>query len=115
MEVTLDNAGGLLREGMSATVELGGGSAGPAPAVPLAAVVRPAGRAEGYAVFVVEDVDGGTVAHEREVVLGTVEGSRVELTQGVRPGERVVVLGATLLHDGEHVRVLPGGAEVAPR
>lgn len=115
VEVTLDNAGGLLREGMSATVELGGGSAGPAPAVPLAAVVRPAGRAEGYAVFVVEDVDGGTVAHEREVVPGTVEGSRVELTQGVRPGERVVVLGATLLHDGEHVRVLPGGAEVAPR
>lgn len=115
VEVTLDNPDGLLREGMSAVVVLGAGSAGPSPAVPLSAVVRPAGKADGYAVFVVGDEGGTAVAQQRTVRLGTVEGSRVEIVEGLEAGERVVVLGATLLHDGERVRVLPGGVEAAAR
>jgi multidrug efflux pump subunit AcrA (membrane-fusion protein) len=37
------------------------------------------------------------------------EGSAI-LSNGVRPGEQIVALGAQLLHQGEHVSVMPEGA-----
>lgn len=108
VEIGIPNVDQSLKDGMSATVVLGAGEAGPLPAVPLAAVVRPAGSTEGYAVFVVERRNEADVAVLRTVQLGAVEGSNVELLEGVRVGEPVVVLGATLLRDGEPVKVLPG-------
>jgi multidrug efflux pump subunit AcrA (membrane-fusion protein) len=64
-------------------------------------------------VFVVDGSGhGGTGeaaerVHARAVTLGGVQGNLVAVTTGLAPGERVVVMGATLLKDGEAVRVIP--------
>jgi multidrug efflux system membrane fusion protein len=74
--------------------------------VPLASVVRPA-NSQSYAVFVVENHAGKQVARLRQVKLGEALGNMIALTEGVREGEQVVVTGATLVSDGEQVRVIP--------
>jgi multidrug efflux system membrane fusion protein len=61
----------------------------------------------GYAVFVVEDAGGKSLARLRAVVLGDVTGNTVIVASGLRVGERVIVSGATLVHDGELVRIVP--------
>lgn len=124
IEVTVPNQDEALRPGMVATVEVR--HASPArttstPAVALAAVIKqpqasgqaPTGTASAtppagsYAVFVVEEAGGKTVARMRPVVLGDVTGNTVIVGNGVRVGERVIVSGATLVHDGEPVRIVP--------
>lgn len=42
----------------------------------------------------------GGVAHRRVVTLGIEDGDRVQVTQGLAPGERVIVGGAAALEDG---------------
>ncbi|MCZ7635603.1 MAG: hypothetical protein M5U12_05860 [Verrucomicrobia bacterium] len=60
------------------------------------------------AVFV---VDEGGRATERRVKTGDFIRSSVVVTGGVEPGERVVVVGASLLQDGEVVDARPYAAE----
>jgi multidrug efflux system membrane fusion protein len=76
-------------------------------AIPLAAVVRSNKSPNGYSVFVVESDGGHEIAHARPVELGPALGNDIVVTRGVELGERVVVMGATLLTDGETVRVIP--------
>lgn len=76
-------------------------------AIPLAAVVRASQTPDGYGVFVVESSEGRDVARARPVTLGPAVGNAVAVTEGVRAGERVVVMGATLVADGEPVRIIP--------
>jgi len=52
--------------------------------------------------------DERTVARARDVGLGGISGNRVAVTTGVRAGEKVIVTGASLLVDGDPVRVIPG-------
>jgi len=110
IEVTVPNQDEALRPGMVATVEVRHGdpnrAAAAPPAVPLAAVVK-APSGSGYAVFIVEDAAGKTVARSRPVTLGDVSGNTVAVPGGMRVGERVIVSGATLVHDGEAVRIVP--------
>lgn len=108
IEIDVPNGDGALKDGMTATVQLGAGRAGGAPSVPLRALVRPAGASEGYAVYVVEQREGHDVAVARLVRLGAVQGSRVELVEGVAQGERVITTGATIMRTGDRVRILPG-------
>ncbi len=108
VEVTIDNSRGRLRPGMIGAVSVGGGGAPRARTVlPLSAVVRPPGGAEGYAVFVVEEQGGRQTARLRRVKLGEALGNRVAVDDGVRTGERVIVAGASLTSDGETVQVVP--------
>ena len=110
IEVTVPNQDEALRPGMVATVEVRHGdparTAAAPPAVPLAAVVK-APSGSGYAVFIVEDAAGKTLARSRPVTLGDVSGNTVAVPGGMRVGERVIVSGATLVHDGEAVRIVP--------
>ena len=108
IEVTLENADRQLRAGTVATVRVGGREAPPAAAatVPLAAIVRSPARREGYAVFVVRDEGGRRVARARDVELGPIAGNLVRVSSGVERDEQVVVLGASLLSDGEQIDVL---------
>jgi len=55
-------------------------------------------------VFVVDNV-----ARRRGVVTGTVQGDRVEIPSGLRPGETVVTRGAFLLSDGDAVKIAAAG------
>ena len=108
IEVTLPNPRGHLRMGMIVSVAIDDGVAPPSrPAVPLSAVVRPSDMGTGYALFVVEDLGGRSVARLRRITLGEVIGNRVVVRDGLSPGERVVVSGATIVHDGRPVRVVP--------
>jgi RND family efflux transporter MFP subunit len=52
-------------------------------------------------VFVVDN----NVARRRGVTTGAVQGDRVEIPSGLRPGETVVTRGAFLLSDGDAVKV----------
>ncbi len=112
VEVTIPNPGRQLKAGMVATVEVAA-PAGPEipagqPTVSLGAIVKSARTGGGYAVFVAEGPDERTVARARDVSLGGISGNRVAVATGIRAGEKVIVSGASLLADGDPVRLIPG-------
>lgn len=109
VEVTIPNPDGRLKPGMIASLEVAGAAAQASAAmlVPLNAVVRPPGAASGYAVFVVEDLQGRPTARLRRVELGDVSGNLIRVTAGLSGGEQVVVRGATLATDSQSVRIIP--------
>jgi multidrug efflux system membrane fusion protein len=74
--------------------------------VPLDAVVRPADDSASYAVYVIEKASAPT-AKLRRVTLGEVSGDMIAVRKGLQPGERVVVRGATIVTDGQPVRLIP--------
>ena len=53
-------------------------------------------------------IDSAGLAHERKVTLGLIGETEVEVTDGLREGERVVVAGASLLTEGAQTRVVEG-------
>jgi multidrug efflux system membrane fusion protein len=97
-----DRARGSLRPGAFAQVTVPIGGRGNAPVVPETSV-RPSER--GFLGYVVE----GDTARERILTLGlrTPDG-RVEIKDGVKPGERIVVRGGEALKDGARVRIEAG-------
>lgn len=113
VEVTVPNQDGRLKPGMIGRVEVAAGPIAAAGmqarsiAVPLVAVVQSAANRDAYAVYVVEGHDDRTVARARPVTLGDVRGNAVSVKSGLQTGERVVVSGASLLVDGEPVRIIP--------
>ena len=108
VEVTIPNPKNLLKAGIVASLSLGEArTPKPTLVVPLSAVVRMEQNASGYTVFVVEEREGKNIAHARPVVLGEAYGNQIGIDQGLAAGERVIVVGASLVHDGEQVRVIP--------
>lgn len=75
--------------------------------LPLTAVVRSPHDPRGFSVYVVEGEKGKEVAKLRDAKLGEVVGNAVVVTEGLKQNERVVSMGATLLTDGDAVRVIP--------
>jgi RND family efflux transporter MFP subunit len=106
IEVTVPNPKASLKPGMIASLSLTGVHKAPLPAVPLSAVVAGPGSSGRYAVFVAKEEGGKWVAHLREVALGETHESNVAV-DGVNPGEKVVVMGAAGLKDGDFIQVLP--------
>lgn len=110
-EVMIPNADRRLRSGMVAALSIGpgatGGERGPLPLVPLAAIVRAPGKKAGFAVFVVDTSAARPVARAREIELGEYLGRDIPVRKGLSGGERIVVLGAGLLSDGESVEIIP--------
>jgi len=95
VRLEIANAGGLLRPGMYAQVELAGlGSKGRVVAVPNSAVIY-SGRGE----LVLVALSGGRF-EAREVKLGARSDDYVEVQKGIGEGEKVVV-GANFLIDAE--------------
>ncbi len=108
VEVTLPNPGQHLKSGMIASLRMPRLRAPePATLVPLTAVVALKSEPSAYAVYVVEESAGAVTARRRRVKLGTAYGNAIAITDGVRPGERVVATGTMLLTDGDRVRVVP--------
>jgi membrane fusion protein, multidrug efflux system len=98
----LDNADGVLRQGMFMTVALQG-EVTPTLLVPEEALVPERGKAY---VFVVRD----NVVERREVRTGKCKPGYVEIVDGVAEHERVVVDGTQHVRDGSAVQENIGGA-----
>lgn len=107
VQITVPNPGGKLKTGMIASVEINDPGAGrPALVVPLTAIVQSKEGRERYAVFVVQEQGGVTVAKLRTVRLAEAVGGSVSVHAGLQAGEQVVASGAFLLVDGERVRII---------
>jgi len=88
-----------LRPGAFARVIVPVGTRDSAPVIPQTAI-RPSER--GFLAYVVDD----GVAHQRVLTLGmrTADGL-VEVRDGIKPGEQLVVRGSEALRDGAKVKV----------
>jgi RND family efflux transporter MFP subunit len=106
VEVTVPNPKSYLKPGMIASLNLVGVQNTPVPSVPLTAVVADPASSGRYAVFVATDESGKWVAHLCEVKLGETQESNVAV-DGVKAGEKVVVVGAAGLKDGDLIQVVP--------
>jgi multidrug efflux system membrane fusion protein len=109
VKLTLGNSDGALKPGMVATVDVSdrasarSAAAGDPIVVPLSAVVRAPGGGDGYAVFVIEDREGGAVAQLRAIQLGRLLGNDITVMSGLSGTERVIIQGASIVADGERV------------
>ena len=103
VEVKVPNPHDLLKVGMIATLDLAGKESGPRHVivVPLGALLPSKNVANGYRVFVVE----GGKAVSREVKVGQPVGDHMDIVEGLKEGESVVVEGANLINDGQTVKV----------
>jgi len=109
VEITIPNRNQDLKVGMIAAVAVATGQAPAAvTVVPLTAIVRSRTNPQGYALFVVAEKGGKKLAHLRDnIELGEVFGNKITVTKGVKVGEPVIVTGATLVADGQPVRIIP--------
>ncbi|HSL21246.1 MAG TPA: efflux RND transporter periplasmic adaptor subunit [Vicinamibacterales bacterium] len=107
IEVSIPNPKGLIEVGFIAQLQLADAPGESVASVPLEAIVKPPSGPAEYAVYVLENQDDRQVARLRAVKLGEALGHVVVVTEGLSLGERVIVRGATLVVDGETVRVIP--------
>lgn len=108
VEATIPNPNDQLKVGMIAKLVVPDAAlTSRALVLPLTAVVRSPRDPRGFSVFVVEGEAGKEVARLRDVKLGDVVGNAVVVSEGLEPKQRIVSMGATLLTDGEPVRIIP--------
>jgi len=98
VKVVVENDGQEIRPGMIARVSLVRRVIPDAVMVPLFALVDKGGE---RLLYVVEDGK----ARAREVELGVIDGDRVQILQGLKPGERLIVKGQTEVEEGMKVEV----------
>ena len=96
MRVEMPNPGHLLRAGMFARARIVTGSRQNVVMVPRDTLIE---RGEKRVVYAVAD----KVVKVRDVRIGAAQGSKVEITSGVRPGDLLVLGGQSLLADGQQV------------
>lgn len=108
VEVTIANADGRLKPGMVAALGLDVGAKTETAdlMVPLAAVVRPPTQRDKFGVFVATEEGGKLLAKLRAVEVGEFAGNAVSVKGGLKGGEKVVVMGAGLLSDGDAIGVV---------
>jgi RND family efflux transporter MFP subunit len=107
VEVTVPNPKDLLKSGMVATLNLGQSKLNkPVLVVPLSAIVSPPDGEKTFTVFILSREGDKDVARRRTVQPGAAFGNMVSVVKGVNLGERVVLSGATLVIDGQAVRVV---------
>jgi HlyD family secretion protein len=100
--VTLGNGAGLLRANGAAQVKVFANSRADAIVVPAAAVTLEASDANEGTIMV---VDAQNVAHEKKVTVGIRTADKIEIVEGLQPGETVVIEGNYALPDGTKVEV----------
>ena len=108
VEVTLENAHELIRPGMIGSLTLGVvHDSTPRLVVPLSAVVRAPSDPNGFAIFRLVDREGKSFVAAQVIQIGQTFGNSIEVTSGLKAGERIVAMGGSLVRDGQEVRVLP--------
>ncbi len=108
VEVTIPNADNRLKAGMIASITISSGERGQrVTVVPLTAVVRSLDNPNGFAVFLVEGSGDTVNVRLQDVQVGTTYGNLIAVERGLTPGARVVTTGATMIKNGEQVRIIP--------
>ena len=77
--------------------------------IPVTAVLRINGQ---FFAYVADQGQGGLVAHQRAVTLGTVIGNDYVVAGGLKPGEKLIVSGIQKMGDGSPVQ--PAAPASAP-
>ncbi|MDA8425775.1 MAG: efflux RND transporter periplasmic adaptor subunit [Treponema sp.] len=106
VKLAIRDAGGVLKSGMFAKVKIYTEEKSGVVVVPQEAIVRRLG--ESFAFVVVDDPSkpGSTIVRKRSVESGLLVDDRLEVTEGLAPGDQVVVRGQTLLDEGAAVNVV---------
>lgn len=99
LDLELDNAGGEILPDMFARVEIIKQEIPQGISIPLYSVIN---RNDDHIVYVVED----SQAIARSVTLGLLDGWQVEVRDGLKPGEQVIVVGHRSVNDGQPVNVV---------
>jgi RND family efflux transporter MFP subunit len=108
VEVSIPNADNRLKAGMIASITISAGELGKrVNVVPLTAVVRSLDEPNGFAVFLLEGTGDTVTARLHDVQIGATYGNLIAVESGLTPGDRVVTTGATMIKNGEQVRVIP--------
>lgn len=103
VELEMPNPGGIIKPEMVANVSLERRTVPEAVVVPQDALVR---REDGYVAFVVEGEGEEARAVERRVVLGASQANQVVVTEGLVPGDLLVVVGQKSVADRDRVRIV---------
>jgi Fe2+ transport system protein FeoA len=98
MEIRLPNPTEKLRPGLIAQVKVVYGKKDPIILIPLDAVI---GFGTEPSVFIVKDGK----ARRRIIKMGEITGERVEVFEGLVPGDTLVVAGQEYLTDGREVAI----------
>src|SRR5215469_7665707 len=113
IEVTLENPREEIRPGMIGSVTLGTATsdathdAKPRLVAPLSAVIRSPGNPRGFAVMLLNEREGKQYAASQVIEIGQTFGNQIEVTRGLRAGQKLIAIGGSLVHDGQEVHVLP--------
>jgi len=108
VEVAIPNGDNRLKAGMIASIAISPGPVGKrVTVVPLIAVVRSLTDPNGFAVFIPEGSGETATVRQHDVQVGATYGNLIAVEQGLAPGARVVTTGATMIKNGEQVRVIP--------
>ncbi|MBP8302968.1 MAG: efflux RND transporter periplasmic adaptor subunit [Phycisphaerae bacterium] len=102
MEIRIPNPKGLLRSGQIVRVHLVRRVLQDAILIPLLAVIP---MEDHKAVYV---VDPNQTARRVEVRLGILKGDRIQVMQGLEPGDQLIVSGHRFVAPGQRVRVASG-------
>ncbi|MBI5193601.1 MAG: efflux RND transporter periplasmic adaptor subunit [Nitrospirae bacterium] len=97
-EAVVPNSSGVLRPGLFARVTLYTASARSSVVVPVTAMLYEADQVK---IFTVD----GDIAREKFVKTGIRHGDLMEITEGLKEGEKVVIVGQQNLSDGVKVRI----------
>jgi len=99
--IEIPNPGERLKPGASVHAKIITESFKATAVVPTAAILP---GEEGGAMVLV--IDANSVAHQRPVQVGVAEGNKVQILNGVRPGEEVVIVGGLGVDDKAKVKVI---------
>jgi RND family efflux transporter MFP subunit len=108
VEVTIPNPHDRLKSGMIASLALEGSQLPQSVlAIPLSAVVRNPGSANSFAVLLAEGDGDTATARLRPIELGEIYGNMIAAKGGLNAGESVITTGASIVKNGDKVRIIP--------
>ncbi|HVH89005.1 MAG TPA: efflux RND transporter periplasmic adaptor subunit [Terriglobales bacterium] len=106
VKATVPNDKGLLRTAQFVHARVVWGTH-PGIEVPVLAVSRVGGQ---FFVYVAENSGGKSVAHQRQIKVGPLDGNNYVVLDGLKPGDKVIVSDTQMLADGMPVNAQPQGS-----
>ena len=105
-KATVPNDNGSLRTSQVVHARVQWGTH-PGIEIPVLAISRIGGQ---FFVYVAEDNGGKSVAHQRQIKVGPMNGNNYAVTEGLKPGDKVIVSDTQMLADGMPVNAQVQGS-----